>query len=369
MKKNKIIAIEVLISLFLLICTLTNVTEHKYITAILVASLVLFLSKIITNPTPPQVNTKKITLIIVVFATLYVALFYTLGIYAGFSRNPISLGIKAFFEYIVPITIIIIAEENLRHILLSEKTLKSKALIIIIGTIIDISIYQGIYNLRNLEGFLAFIGLIFLTSIANNIFYTYISEKYGTKPIVIYRLITTLYPYIFPILPQVYTYFRIFVRMLYPLIMYSYIDKYFDLDKYQESTIEKRKQAISLAITSIIMIGMICLVSCKFTIGLLVIGSKSMTGSLEKGDVILYKEEINNIKTGDIIVFKRDNIRVVHRVIAIKNINNEKRYYTKGDANPIKDKGYVTNDTLIGKELLKIRFVGMPSLWIREKFE
>ena len=198
MKKNKIIAIEVLISLFLLICTLTNVTEHKYITAILVASLVLFLSKIITNPTPPQVNTKKITLIIVVFATLYVALFYTLGIYAGFSRNPINLGIKVFFEYIVPITIIIIAEENLRHILLSEKTLKSKALIIIIGTIIDISIYQGIYNLRNLEGFLAFIGLIFLTSIANNIFYTYISEKYGTKPIVVYRLITTLYPYIQP---------------------------------------------------------------------------------------------------------------------------------------------------------------------------
>ena len=369
MKQNKIITIEITIIIFLLICTLTPIVQYKYIIAALVAYTAALLPNLIQNNPTKKPNTKKILEIIATFAIVYVALYYTLGMYVGFAHSTTKLSIETIFKYIVPITIIIIGGELLRNRLLIEKTKTSKILIVIIGTIIDISIYQGLYNLKNLEGFLAFLGLILFTSIANNIFYTYISEDYGSKPVIVYKMITMLYPYIFPIIPQVYTYFRIFVRLLYPLIMYLYIDKYFDLDNYQLSKIENRKQIISTAIISIMMIAVICLVSCKFPLGVLVIGSKSMKESIEKGDVILYKTEKKDIKNGDIIVFKRDNIKIVHRVILIKNINNEVRYYTKGDANQIKDEGYVTEKNLIGKVKLTIKYIGIPSLWIREKFE
>ena len=369
MKQNRIITIEIIISIFLLICTLTHITHYKYITAALIVLITTITSKLIKNNTTQKPNTKKIVGIVTTFAIVYVALYYTLGMYVGFAHSTTKLSIETILKYIVPITIIIIGEELLRNRLLVEKAKKSKILIIIIGTIIDISIYQGLYNLKNLEGFLAFIGLILFTSIANNIFYTYISDDYGPKPVITYKLITMLYPYIFPIVPQVYTYFRIFIRLLYPLIMYLYIDKYFDLDNYQLSKKENRRQIISTTIISAMMIIVICLVSCKFILGVLVIGSKSMSGSIEKGDVILYKTEKKDIRDGDIIVFKRDNIRIVHRVISIKNINNEIRYYTKGDANKIKDEGYVTEKNLIGKVKYKIKYIGIPSLWIREKFE
>ncbi len=369
MKQNKITIIEMLVILILLICTRIPLNNYKYFFTAIVILITIIISKAIKGNTTIKLNSKKILVIVTIFALIYLALFYTLGIYVGFAYSTTRLSLSTIIKYIFPLTIIIIGEEIIRNKLLIEKAKKSKILIIIIGTIIDISIYQGIYNLRDLEGFLAFVGLILLTSIANNIFYTYISENYGKKPVIIYRLITTLYPYIFPIVPQVYPYFRIFIRMLYPLIMYIYIDKYFNMDKYQETKKDYRKQTISMTITSLLMIVIICLVSCKFTIGLLVIGSKSMSGSIEKGDIILYKAKKDNIKEGDVVVFKRDDIRVVHRIISIKNINNEIRYYTKGDANKIKDEGYITEKSLVGKVIFKIKYLGIPSLWLREKFE
>ena len=90
---------------------------------------------------------------------------------------------------------------------------------------------------------------------------------------------------------------------------------------------------------------------------------------IEKGDAILYKNMKKGIKEGDVIVFKRDNIRVVHRVISVKNINHQIRLYTKGDTNPTMDDGYVTEDTLVGKVMFKIKYIGLPSLWFRKKFE
>ena len=94
-----------------------------------------------------------------------------------------------------------------------------------------------------------------------------------------------------------------------------------------------------------------------------------MSGSIEKGDVIVFKSKKNNIKEGDVIVFKKEKIKVVHRVIAIKNVNNEFRYYTKGDANIMADEKYVTKSDLMGKVLIRIRYIGKPTLWLRQLFD
>jgi uncharacterized membrane protein YsdA (DUF1294 family) len=87
--------------------------------------------------------------------------------------------------------------------------------------------------LEYLDSFLAFIGIITFAAIANNILFNYISENYGAKPVIVYKLITTLYIYIIPFIPNVYEYLRTFLRMLYPLIIYLYIDKYYYEDKYR----------------------------------------------------------------------------------------------------------------------------------------
>ncbi len=365
---SKILITELLLVFILALCTLFHLTNNKYFTAGLLtiaAALVLYIFQ--RKPLLKK-NRKKVTMIIIVFAILYVALFYMMGIYSGFYRSETIFGLTTIVKYIIPITIIVVATELIRNRLLIEKTKKSKLLIFIIGTIVDISIYRSIYNLEYLDSFLAFIGIISFAAIANNILFNYISENYGAKPVIVYKLITTLYIYIIPFIPNVYEYLRTFLRMLYPLIIYLYIDKYYYEDKYRSTPKEERNKIITIAVTSIIILMIIGLVSCKFLYGVLVIGSESMSGTVEKGDAVIFKKD-SNIKEGDVIVFRYEDIKMVHRVVAAKNINGEMRYYTKGDANQLEDEGYVTKETLMGKVLLKIKYIGKPTLWLHDIFK
>jgi signal peptidase len=93
-----------------------------------------------------------------------------------------------------------------------------------------------------------------------------------------------------------------------------------------------------------------------------------MSHTLEKGDLIFFKQT-DKVDKDDVIVFKSDDIRIVHRIVAVKNINNEVRYYTKGDANMKQDDGYITKDKLMGKVLFKIKYLGRPTLWLNEAFK
>lgn len=108
------------------------------------------------------------------------------------------------------------------------------------------------------------------------------------------------------------------------------------------------------------------LVSCKFAIGALVIGSGSMTGTIDKGDIIIYERYGKNesVKTGDIIVFKSDDLKIVHRVLDQKLMGEETRYYTKGDANQKQDDGYRTSKDVIGHVKFKIPYIGYLTLLV-----
>ena len=96
-----------------------------------------------------------------------------------------------------------------------------------------------------------------------------------------------------------------------------------------------------------------------------------MTGTINKGDVIVFTKDINilDVNKKDIIVFNKDKIKVVHRVIDKKKNGNEDRLYTKGDSNKQVDKGYVTEDELYGRVLFKIRYIGLPTIWLHEMFK
>lgn len=366
--KTKVLKFETAIVIVLILCTLFRLTANKFFTAGLLLVSAVAMSLVLKRNRILKTNKKKITIILAAFAILYVALYYMLGLYTGFYGQTNKFGLKTIINYIIPVTTIIVSTEIIRDKLLINDSTKSKILIIIIGTLIDISIYLDVYGLSNLDSFLALVGFVTFAAIANNLLYTYVCKKFGKRPVIVYKLITYLYIYIIPVAPNVYIFFRTFVRMIYPLIIYSYLDKYYNLDKDKKNK-DIKNQLITLIVGSIIMIIIIALISCKFAYGVLVIGSKSMTGSLEKGDVIVFRSKKENIKKEDIIVFEEDDIRIVHRVKEVKNINGQTRYYTKGDANPSQDEGYVTKNNLMGKVILRIKYIGRPTLWLREIFD
>ena len=371
MSKNKvrIIQMETVLIAILLICTLANLLTNKMFTAVLlVVSAIVFIN-LIKKKRILRVNKKKIVIVLLLFGLFYLALFYTLGIYTGFYHQTKSFGLKTIINYIIPITAIIISTEIIRDRCLVNPSIQSKIATVVIGTIVDVSLYLDVYKISTMNGFLALLGFVTFASIANNILFTYISDKYGEEPVIVYKLITYLYLYFIPIAPDVYIFFRTFVRMVYPLIIYTYLDKYYDMDREVRNIKVMHSQIFSLLSCSIVMILVIALISCKFYYGVLVIGSESMAHTLDKGDVIFYVSEKNKINKDDIIVFKKDDVKIVHRVILIKMINHETRYYTKGDANKSKDEGYVLKNELQGKVLFKIKYIGAPTLWLREIFD
>ena len=126
----------------------------------------------------------------------------------------------------------------------------------------------------------------------------------------------------------------------------------------------RRDTIVSIIICLIILI-IVMLVSCQFKFGLLVIGSDSMSGTINKGDIILYEryDENEEIKTGDIIVFWDDDIKIVHRVESQRLMGEETRYYTKGDANAQKDDGYRKREDIIGNVKIRIPYIGYLTLW------
>ena len=190
-------------------------------------------------------------------------------------------------------------------------------------------------------------------------------------PNIVYRIVTTIYAYIIPIIPDVYIYFKSVCRMVYPLLIYLVLRSVYEKDKKIEKSASK---GIKFATTSVIVIAMAIismLISCKFTYGMLVIGSGSMTGTLDKGDAIIFRSSnnIKKVKKGDIILFGSGDKIIVHRVVKIEDINDEIRLYTKGDNNVQQDAGYITDKEYKGYVVFKVKQIGQPTIWVNDLFK
>jgi len=325
-----------------------------------------------------SINKKQVTILMTIFAMIYLGVFYAMGLYFGFERSKIVLSVWSLFRFIIPLTIIIISSEIIRNIFLSQKLIigiksikvnASLFLTYISMVLVDLLIYTGVYDLNNLDDFLLALGFVLFASLSCNLLFNYISKRYGSKGIIIFRLITVLFAYIIPIIPSVYLFFRTFLRMLYPYIIYAILEKLFSKNDFAVAYNDKKKEFVGNTFLIICISLVIMLISCQFRFGILVIGSKSMTGSINKGDAVIFeKYDDQKIKNGQVIIFDYNNIRTVHRVIDIRKVNGEIRYFTKGDANKDEDEGYVTTDEIHGLVKLKVKYIGYPTIWVRDLF-
>lgn len=316
-----------------------------------------------------SIHNNKVTLLFLLLALIYLGLFYLSGFYFGFSEASVKFSIWTTFNYIIPYIVIIVTSEILRYIFLSQKVKISKYVAFISMILLDLIIYSQIYDITNLDGFLTILGFIFFASISCNMLYNYVSCRFGYKPVVVYRLITVLYIFLIPVVPDMFIFFRSVLRMLYPYIVYLLLEYSFVRTVKLASARKKFSQALGTIILIILVIGITMIVSCKFKYGVLVIGSGSMADEISIGDCVVFESYKKQAINKDmIIVFKRDDKKIVHRVIRKSIANNKYRYYTKGDANKVTDSGYVTDKEIIGIVKFKIPCIGYPSLWIREVF-
>lgn len=368
LSKKYILQFFLIIILFLIFIFLNGTV--KIFLSIIMATYTVITIFLIKKTKAISIKNRQVTIVMGCLAVIGLTIYYLLGLNFGFAKSDVKFSTWSIIHFILPISVIIISSELIRYRFAMTETKLSKFLSLIAFVLVDLIVYTRLYDIKFLSDFLAIIGLVGFTSISSNLLYEYISPKFGYWPIIIYRLIMGIYSYIIPIVPNVYMFTRIVLRMLYPFAIYVILE-YMFVKKNKE--LESKNLIINcvfIIIIASVSILLTILISCKFNYGIMVIGSESMTGALNKGDSIVFerydKQEINE---GDIIVFTNDRAQIIHRVVDKTKIGQEFIYYTKGDANANIDTGYVEEKDIKGICKLRIKYMGYLTIWLKNAFD
>lgn len=307
-----------------------------------------------------------------IIAIFQIVVFYITGLFDGFSNNIIKLSFNNIIILIIPTIVALVIIELIRYLLSSQfnKDKKFEVLCIIMLVLMDVNLFGGSYNFSSLSDTLEFMGLVLFPSVASNIVYNRLTLSYGYKPIAIYRVIIILSYYLIPIVPNTYVFFRSIFKIAYPILFYLLITYMYDRLTFENLRRKNNKSNIATAVTLIFVTLLAGLVSCKFRWGILSIGSNSMGGTFNSGDAVIFERyDDQKIEIGNIIIYEKNNRSVVHRVIEIGVFNGNYVYVTKGDKNELADSGYVYQDDVEGIVKASIKYIGYPSIWIRNLFK
>ncbi len=92
-----------------------------------------------------------------------------------------------------------------------------------------------------------------------------------------------------------------------------------------------------------------------------------MNPTFSRGDIQIIDKEKKEYQKGDIIQFYGINNTIfVHRVISTRKEGSKIYYTTKGDNNDTVDLMEISEDKVIGKAILTIKYLGYPTVWISE---
>ena len=367
-RDRKVLYISVsLLFAALLIPLFLTVSSGRIIAAALLLLALVILPIINKKRAIPSIYGRDVLLIVSVISVLYLVLIYVIGAYLGFVKSPVGLNLANLFSYLLPITLIIVSSELIRAVVLAYDSPLPSALCylaLVLGEVYIHSTLKGIYSFNS---FMDFVGIYLFPAIISGFTYQYLSRRYGPMPNIVYRLVTTLYFYIIPWIPNLPDSINAIISLLTPLFAYAFVDMLFER-KVRRAL--KKEGPVGYILTGgavAVMVAFVMLISCQFRFGALIIATESMTGEINKGDAIIYdtSEDIT-VTEGQVIVFNQKGNKVVHRVDGIEVINNETRYYTKGDANEDRDPGYITSGSIEGVVKLKLPGVGYPTLWLRD---
>lgn len=315
----------------------------------------------------------QVLLIVAVVGLLYITLYYLSALHFGFVNTGYGFKLDILVRLTLPIAAIIFSTEILRYVLRAQENKVVDVIAYFICLLADILSQYSFAEINDFSRFMDIVGIVLFPGILYNLFYHYITKRYGFLPNILFRTLTVLVFYFIPYGSAISDSLFAFINLLVPIAVYYFIDILYE--KKKKYALGKRNRfsrimgAVLTVVCLILMAGMIMLVSNQFMLGSFVIATDSMTGEINKGDVVIYERYDKQIlNVGQVIAFEKNDSVTIHRVVDIEIINGEYRIYTKGDANEDRDPGYVLASEVIGLVDHKIPYIGFPNLWLRSLF-
>lgn len=366
--KKRVLVLSLTLIAVLLSCFFINVKSKDVLVAcilLIYAALTLFFVK---KRGILSIYKTEVLMIVSVIALLYLVLYYSMALEFGYYRDSISF-LKVLSSLLI-VGITAFSSEYLRMVY-SHQNVKGVGVVIFIACLFADILPQFSFNTFNsFNVFMDFLGLTLFPAITFNVLFYYLAKRYGVLPGVAYKLVVKFIPSVISITPFVPPSLLSLIQLLLPLLILAFIKML-----YEKRVRHKKKvsRAVSITLTTVLisfMVLVMAVISCQFRIRALVIATESMTGELNKGDMIVYERYDDQvIKEGQILVFEKDGLKTVHRVVKIEIINGVYHYTTKGDANENVDSGYITDTNIEGVVHFKLAYLGYPTLWVRQLFK
>lgn len=368
-KKLHVISASTLVAL-LVIFFIPFETAGRIIAAVLMAAVAITSAFLVKKRAILSMNKNQVIFVISVITAIYLMLYYFSGFKFGFVFNTYALDWKFFLSRALPAAAIIYFSELYRHIMRAHEDKAADVCAYVVCVLAEmIACATASVAVSSFAHFMDLVAATMLPAVVSNLLYQYLTSRYGMYPNVIFRAATTLYIYFIPIIPDMADSLRCFIKMMVPLGIFLFIDAMYEKKK-RYALVKQSKLAVPITVLAVaIMLSTVMLISNQFRYGLLVIVTDSMTGELNRGDAAIFEQYGDQtIEEGQVIVFKKNQSVIVHRVDEIQVVNGVRRYYTKGDVNDGRDADFRYDSDIIGIVNYKIPYIGFPTIFMRGLF-
>lgn len=367
---SKILLIEIGIILSSLFCIfLFNINYYVYLGFLSLLAITLYFILKKEKKRKERFNI-EIFLIVIISILFYYSATNFIGFFTGFYYSNYSKNLLGILTNIITSLIVIFSVESIRENLIKNIAYNKKMFFLIpiicllleLPSIINFSLYETNYDIFNV--FLTLIVPCFVKNIA----LTYIVYKSDKTNSILYQLIMTIPNFFLPVFPNLGDFFSIIANVLLPVIVIVItanvtITKFEKIENSRKLANNKFFLYGTNSIIILILLSTLYLTSDMFRYTTLAIGSGSMSKTINKGDIVIIDKNYKDIKKKDIIAFQESGRILVHRVTKIHENN---KYKTKGDANNDEDKWIVMEDSIKGKVVFKIKWIGWPTIALSE---
>jgi len=344
---------------------------NKYLVITFLLFLVIFLRLYFGKYSNKSYYTGYIVRTVITVLMAIGIIIYLLGLIVGFSIGY-GFSLNTILYSIIPIVVVTVLIEYLRFIVIkfNYNNIKSTIVFTLLLSMLELFFFLNIGVLNTSYKVFVFVCISVLPIIAENFLCTYLTYNSDIKASLLFRLVSKLYIYILPIVPNLGDYLNSFIKIFTPFVIFYIVNKTMVEEDKSKRIITKNSLKIFSIPIIVILVILVMLVSGIFNSRLIAIASDSMAPLYNRGDAVIYEKiDAGELKKGDILVFKKDNTIVTHRVVSIKKKGKEYSITTKGDANDSVDGFISTNENVVGRVNYVIKYIGYPTIFINELFE
>lgn len=368
----KIIGIEIgliIASLF----SLFAFTINRYIYIAILVALSVGIYYLLKPERRKERFDLDILLIITITILFYYAITYFLGFFSGFYRTTYSRRITTMIMNVIAFCLITFPIETIREVLIKNNAYHKSIVWLtpIICFLLEMPNLVSIKLINTRVDLLSAILVTLLPALIKNFTLTYITYKSDKRNSIIYQALLTVPTYFVPVFPNLGEFISIVVNITLPILILVLIMNISTI-KFERVVNSRglKNKKIYIRVLNVLMVTlvlvMIYLNSNLFRFTSLAIGSMSMQGSIDKGDIVIIDKHDKTPKENDVIAFHEQGKIVVHRMVNIKDLGTVNYYITKGDANNDIDAWYVAKESIVGTVKLRIRWLGWPTVALSE---